>query len=258
MALASQALARLSDFSSAALTEMMIRGERERLRHRFRGLLQITLAFAAVGAALLAVCNQPFVQVWTQGKISWPKINDVLLGLMLFVSSFTRTSSIFICITKDLRGLRYVNFVEGIALVCSGYVLLRWFGIPGLLTASVITSALINGAYALHRCGEYFATSAANVVVDWLRRPILVLACLAPVAAMVWLCSRWLPPIAACIVNGALVGTCGILLAVRIGIDQHLIREFILRAPVPVSKVVSYVTGSRRRPETSCAASEIK
>ena len=72
---------RIFDFSTPALAEMMVRGERDRLLRRFREITVFSASLSVVAGALLAVCNGPFVWLWTGGKIHWSPVNDLLLAV---------------------------------------------------------------------------------------------------------------------------------------------------------------------------------
>ena len=78
-------LYRIYDFSFGALAEMFTRGEKARFLLRFRSLVILSGSLAVWGGVLFALCNQPFVQIWTHGKVTWPRVNDLLLGIWLVV-----------------------------------------------------------------------------------------------------------------------------------------------------------------------------
>lgn len=61
---------RLFDYSSAALAEMMVRGEKALLQRRFREIVVFSSSLSVAAATMLALCNSPFVSVWTSGRIN--------------------------------------------------------------------------------------------------------------------------------------------------------------------------------------------
>jgi O-antigen/teichoic acid export membrane protein len=66
----SQIIYRLFDYSSAALAEMMVRGEKALLQRRFREIVIFSSSLSVAAAGMLALCNSPFVSVWTSGRIN--------------------------------------------------------------------------------------------------------------------------------------------------------------------------------------------
>src|ERR1019366_8199785 len=80
-----QVIYRIFDFSAPVLAEMMVRGEKERLCHRFRQILILSVNLAVAAGAMFALCNSAFVSVWLKNKIEWPPVNDALLAVWLVV-----------------------------------------------------------------------------------------------------------------------------------------------------------------------------
>ena len=66
----SQVVYRIFDYSSAALAEMMVRGERLLLQKRFREIVTFSASLGVAGATMLALCNSSFISVWTSGRIN--------------------------------------------------------------------------------------------------------------------------------------------------------------------------------------------
>lgn len=63
-----QVIYRIFDYSSSALAEMIVRGEQARLALRFRQILSLSASLSVVAGTLFAVCNYPFVQLWTSRR----------------------------------------------------------------------------------------------------------------------------------------------------------------------------------------------
>jgi len=55
---------KIFSFSGSALSEMVVRGERETLKRRFRDVLLLTASFGVFVGVSLAVCNGAFLAVW--------------------------------------------------------------------------------------------------------------------------------------------------------------------------------------------------
>ena len=73
----SQLVFRIFDYSSSALAEMMVRGERVLLQKRFREIVALSASLSVAAAVMLALCNSSFVSVWTSGRINSLKVFSV-------------------------------------------------------------------------------------------------------------------------------------------------------------------------------------
>jgi O-antigen/teichoic acid export membrane protein len=298
--LAQQIVARISDFSSSALGEMVVRGEQERLQRRFRELLVVTAAVAVFVGASIALCNGSFIAVWLKGgahtiavadlkklplfvsklkaqetpvsrflssqlsiatqeairtntnpeilrgplvselneiirtqslydpdhfraislstetrslvdrklrggwlarlnrllledafpneieqsirfSSAWPWRNDVLLGLLLIVTSVTRCNISLTGQTKQIGGMRFVYFLEGIFFVTTACLVAPRWGMSGIIIASILANVLWSGAYGFWRSARYFCTRVSELLFLWLRPAYRYLLLIVPV-----------------------------------------------------------------------------
>jgi O-antigen/teichoic acid export membrane protein len=180
--MAQQLVGRVLDSSAAGLTEIAVEGDHARLLRRFRDVVGITAILAVAGAAGLALLNAFVVETWTSGRISWLPRDDYLLGLLLFVSSVTRCHAELVGMSKDVRGMKYVYFLEGAAFVAMGALLGDALGFSGLLCAAIACGAAVTGTYATARTAIFFGRTLADVA-GWVARPASLLLLVAALAA---------------------------------------------------------------------------
>ncbi len=83
---------RIFDYSSPALSEMIVFKEQARLYSRLKSLVIVSASLAVLGGVMFAVYNQPFIAIWTKGKIGWAAQTTRFLG---FGSSFQRSCIAF-------------------------------------------------------------------------------------------------------------------------------------------------------------------
>jgi O-antigen/teichoic acid export membrane protein len=153
---AQQFVAKIFDSSSGGLAEMLVRNEKTRLAERFRDLVALTGAVAAVGAAGIALFNSAFVHIWTSGKIEWPDQNNFLLGILLMGNVLIRCHTGLAGITREIRGMKYIYLLEGLGVVVFSFGLVPFWGISGMLVASILSNLCITGTYALLRSASFF------------------------------------------------------------------------------------------------------
>ena len=173
--LAQQVIFRLLDFSAAAFSEMMARGERARLLNRFRDIVILSGSLSVAIGLTVAVCNRSFLDIWTQGQISWGVENDVLMAISLIVYSTTRCHVALAGLTKQIGVMKFVCLAEGVAFVGLAFLTVRWLGFAGVILSGILTNMIFSGSYGLQRTTAYFNVSGKEVLLDWLRRPAAML-----------------------------------------------------------------------------------
>jgi O-antigen/teichoic acid export membrane protein len=174
------------DVSAPAFSEMMVRGETQRLRDRFINMVSVSLTLSAVAAVVFATCNSHFVSVWTRGRIAWSAGTDILLGMWMIVSVLIHANAAFVILTKRIAAMRYVFLLEGAVFVGSASLVTKAGGLPALVACSLVCSVCFSGAYTLWRVRQYFGFESAELRRAWLAPLARILAAAAPVALLSW------------------------------------------------------------------------
>jgi hypothetical protein len=115
----------------------------DKLNHRFINVVSITAFLATLGAAILLAGNTAIVGFWTSGSIIWSKPYDAILAALLLANSSSRCLiSVFVSML-GYRPVRHIYFLEGCVFIALAIPATRFFGIPGVLGASLICHLLI-------------------------------------------------------------------------------------------------------------------
>jgi O-antigen/teichoic acid export membrane protein len=242
-----QLVSRVFDYSTPALAEMIVRGEKEMLRRRFREIVIVTSSLAIAMGTVFAVCNMDFVIAWmhrkpivAQIKFDWSRTCDVLLAVWLVISTAARTHIGMAGQTKDLRFVRYIYFLEGLVFATLTVLLHRFGGIALMIAVSVLCSLSFSLPYALKRSSAYFKMSLRELA-EWYRAPAILLLWTAPVSLIMWFLTNGLAPLARfgtnAIVISALVGW----LFLRHGVGKPLQSEMVRRAPNWVKPILERI-----------------
>jgi O-antigen/teichoic acid export membrane protein len=134
---------KIIDASLPILTEMFVQGDMDKLNHRFINVVSITAFLATLGAAILLAGNTAIVSFWTSGSIFWSMPYDALLSALLLANSSSRCLiSVFVSML-GYRPVRHIYFLEGCVFIALAIPATRFFGIPGILGASLICHLLI-------------------------------------------------------------------------------------------------------------------
>jgi O-antigen/teichoic acid export membrane protein len=213
--LVSQVVWRMVGSTMPAFGEMQARREWDRLWDRYRAMFISTNVFACICAVLYAACNKPFVELWTQGKFSWPPINNILLAIWLIISTQQCCHTSIIMCLKEIRTLKYVFILEGIVFIAAGLFVLPSTGITGLLVCSVLATISFTWLSGVWRIAQISKMGWKRLVWDWQKPLIWLLLTMVPT----WLVLDWFLHDAT---NGLrLVGSGGILAAVGVWVAIH-------------------------------------
>ena len=236
-----QVIGRISDMSMSAFAEMMVRGELARLRERYQTMVTLTASLGGFAAVSFALCNSLFIPLWTHGKISWPAANDVLLGAWLMVLAISRCHISLVLLTKQIRFMRYVYFMEGLVFVTLSLLLARLGGLPAIIGCSVVCGTVFSGAYCTWRVSRYFNLPLREVAWGWLQPMPKMLALYLPVAILLWWTLTPLPGMVRLATHIVLAGSIGLGLFLRYGVPPALQKEILRRIPQRVYPVLRHV-----------------
>jgi O-antigen/teichoic acid export membrane protein len=236
--LASQLVWRPFDSSYPVLSEMIVRGEKERLLHRFKGLVVLTTSLSVLAAVMFVLCNRPFITLWTHGKIAWGRENDVLLSIWLIILALVHCHCSLPALTKRIGFMRYIYFIEGIVFLGIGSYAAARIGFAGLLTTSIFASLAFSCSYGIWRTMREFDLSLKEVLFRWLIPPIKLFVPLSLVAVLLYWFTRGLPAKVQLPLYVAVGGSVGIFCFLRYGLGPELRREFRDRAPDTVSRLL--------------------
>jgi O-antigen/teichoic acid export membrane protein len=224
-------VARIFDFATPALTEMMVRGERDRLLRRFREITVSSASLSVLAATLLAVGNGPFVWLWTHGKIHWSPVNDLLLALLCLVAMSVRPHTVLAVQTKRFGFLRFIYLVEGLVFVGLYGLAHRVGGITTMLALSILCTLSFTLPYGLWRTRGYCGLDG-RTLAGWYRPTGQLILWLAPVALGTWWLTRSLSPLWQLTINLLGTGLWGGVMLLRRGLDKSFRAEMMERIPL--------------------------
>ena len=236
--LVSQVVWRISDMSGSAFAEMMVRGEMDRLRERFRAVVMLTASLGGFAAVSFALCNSLFIPLWTHGKIQWPAVNDVLLALWLILMAVSRCYSGLVVLTKKVGFMRYVYFMEGAVFVILSLLVARRGGLAAIIACSILCTTLFSGMYSLRRISRYFNLPLREAGWDWLRPMGRMLLFYLPLALLAWWALTPLPAMTRLGANVMVASSVGSFLFLRYGMTHAFQTELLARMPKRMSPVL--------------------
>ena len=148
-AMGQMVVAKILESSAPGLTELYVRGDEKLFARRFRDIVSMTAAVAAAAGAALLVGNRELVGFWTHGAILWPTVGDWLLAPLLLFTSLSRCFVGLLGITKNLRPVRYLYFLEGVVFVILCFLFVKKFGIVGMLLSSLAAHLCVTSVLSI-------------------------------------------------------------------------------------------------------------
>jgi O-antigen/teichoic acid export membrane protein len=227
------------------LYEMQVRGETERLRARFKDIVLLTASLGAFLGVSFALCNSLFVSVWLNHKIFWPLINDVLLGLWLFIISLQTTHINIVNVTKQFGMARFIYFLEGCFFVALVILLNGRLGLAGIIGASILCTLLFSYQYGLRLSGRHFHCGFKELAVDWVRPSLKLALSFGLFAVIVWFATLGLPILWRLVIHVLLAIVVGGLMLLRIGFPAAMMKEAGTRLPVSVGRTLQWLVACR-------------
>ena len=152
--LGQQLVAKVEGTSAPALTELFVRGERDRFNARFLDVVSVSTFMATFIAVLLVSGNTFIVSIWTLGMIRWNRWGDILLAALLLLNSVTRCMNELFVFRGNLKSVRYIYLLEGLVFVSLAVPVVTLFGIVGLLTLSLLVHLAVNFRLTLKASNE--------------------------------------------------------------------------------------------------------
>ena len=232
-------LYRIYDFSFGAFAEMYARGETARFLARFRSLVILSGSLAVWGGVLFALCNQPFVQIWTHGKVTWPRINDTLLGSWLVIQVIAHCHVGLVGVTKRFAFMRWIYFIEGLFFLVLSIPSLKFGGLSAMLCVSIVGTGSFSLAYSLMRSRKLFSLTWRELFRDWFTPTAVFAACLMVPAVVVVFLSHSLNPHLQLLFGVVVILIAGAGLLPRIGVDYGIKQVIHRRLPGTIARLLA-------------------
>lgn len=171
--------------SAPGLTELHVRGDKDRFNARYWDLIIMVLALATIGGSCLAMGNRTFISLWTHGRVTWDWSSDYLLGLLIVFRNLSGCMIGMFGLLKDWRPVRYIYPLEGLIFILTAVALAKVAGTTGILTASLIANVLVT-LFFLRKIAEKILGSLKRIA-----KPLtLSLGLISAASAISWFCAR--------------------------------------------------------------------
>jgi len=164
-----QLIIRVENTAIVSFAEMLVRGEKESLRQRFRQIYQLTAGLALAGFGGAAALNPSFVALWASPELAWAPINGALLACLMACNLLIHCHTDLIIHSKSIGALRYLVLLEGITFVASALLVTPIGGFSGLLLCAIFCALVFRAPYCVARTARLLDLSKKTIALVWLR-----------------------------------------------------------------------------------------
>jgi len=167
----------IAQASGPLLIEIYSRGEVLLASKKLQDLAFLSGSFATVLGSFLIVGNRPFVSLWTKGLIQWETRLDVVLALILVITSLLAVLCHVTGMTKDLATFRWVGLKESLVFLVFACFLVKYLGVFGMVLAHLFAASLISLPFLFSAVQKFnrIHNSAIHIVPSAFIRWALVL-----------------------------------------------------------------------------------
>jgi O-antigen/teichoic acid export membrane protein len=230
--------------AAPAFSEMLVRGERDRLYRRYRSMFGLSLLASCYFGLLIGFGNSAFVDIWTKGQIHWEPVNDWLIAVWFILLIASASHNGLVVSAKQVRAAKFIYFVEGAVFITLSIPMLRRAGIPGMLVCSIVCATLFTVAYGTWRAARLFDVPVREIAFRWFAPAARLLAVVLPFGMLLALLTQSSSALrlGGCVVP---VGIIAALVAVRFCIPHDLMAEFIAHLPAWLRRPANIVVGGK-------------
>jgi len=164
-----QLIIRVENTAIVSFAEMLVRGETESLRKRFRQIYQLTAGLAVAGLGGTAALNPSFVAFWASPELAWAPVNGALLACLMACNLLIHCHTDLIIHSKSIGALRYLILLEGVTFVVFALVLTPIFGFSGLLLCALFCALIFRAPYCVVRTSLLLDLGKRTIALAWLR-----------------------------------------------------------------------------------------
>ena len=175
------------DVALPMLCEQALKGHMKSVVKRWKEVSQIVLAASGCFFSVAATNNTRFIELWTDGKISWDITNDWMISLYFYVYGIANVAFGMISVSKNLGFMRFVPLFQVAFSFALAIPLTIFWGIAGLLLGMTVPFMFCMITFGIRDVGKITGQAIRPLVMEGILRPSLAL----PVAiAAAWACSH--------------------------------------------------------------------
>jgi hypothetical protein len=181
---------------------MYVRNETTRMWQQYKSLFSTLNALGGGAAVLFAVGNGPFVELWTNGMMSWPGINNWLLAIWLVLLTQLCAHNSMLMVFRQVSILKYIYFGEALTFLALGLAVTGRTEFTGLILCSIVCTALFTFAYGSRTIAKAAGVPVHTVLYDWQLPFIRVMSVVVPVAVLIEFLVRDMSPMRQLLAGG--------------------------------------------------------
>jgi O-antigen/teichoic acid export membrane protein len=170
-------LSKAAFMAGPPLMSLYVEGLRDKTELRLSQISKVLGYCAAILGGFLIVGNSAFVELWSGGKVSWPKNSNIALAALLVCNAFSFSLIHLLGMELRFKTLRYLTFLEAIFFTLSSCYFVPRLGLSIVAPLMLLFTLLFSMPYLFYsyiRCCREWQTSR-TLHISFVLRLILLL-----------------------------------------------------------------------------------
>ncbi len=173
-------LSKAAFMAGPPLMSLYVESLRTKAELRLAQISKVLGYCAAIFGGLLIIGNSLFVELWSGGKVSWPKTSNIALAALLVCNAFSFSLIHLLGMELRFKTLRYLTFLEAAFFILSSCYFVPRLGsssVPPLMLLSTLLFSIPYLFYSYIRCCRQWQVSRTLRILFVLR--LFLLLCFA-------------------------------------------------------------------------------
>ena len=170
-------LSKAAFMAGPPLMSLYVEGLRAKAELRLSQITKVLGYCAAILGGFLIAGNSAFVELWSGGKVFWPKTSNIALAALLVCNAFSFSLIHLLGMELRFKALRYITHLEAAFFILSSFYFVPRLGLSSVAPLMLFSTLLFSMPYLFYsyiRCCRQWQTSR-TLRISFVLRLILLL-----------------------------------------------------------------------------------
>jgi O-antigen/teichoic acid export membrane protein len=155
-------LSKAAFMAGPPLMSLYVEGLRAKAELRLSQISKVLGYCAAILGGFLIVGNSAFVELWSGGKVSWPKNSNIALAALLVCNAFSFSLIHLLGMELRFKAFRYITHLEAAFFILSSCYFVPRLGLSSVAPLMLLSTLLFSMPYLFYsyiRCCRHWQAS---------------------------------------------------------------------------------------------------
>ena len=170
-------LSKAAFMAGPPLMSLYVEGLRAKAELRLSQITKVLGYCAAILGGFLIAGNSAFVELWSGGKVFWPKTSNIALAALLVCNAFSFSLIHLLGMELRFKALRYITHLEAAFFILSSFYFVPRLGLSSVAPLMLFSTLLFSMPYLFYsyiRCCRQWQTSR-TLRISFVLRLVLLL-----------------------------------------------------------------------------------